>query len=332
MRSLVVLTVVLASHGLANAQGAEGTGDAQSAAAPQASEDHLKADQLFADASKLKAEGKLPQACAKYNEALSYNKTAIGTLLNVALCHEEAGRVATALEIFTQARDLARENNRPEHLAAAEEHITKNEAQVPHVAIAFAELLPNTKLVIDDKVYPITSASDIRVDPGLRHVVVTAPGRLPYDTSIEVKAQEHKAIAIPKLAMPTTVVNKGRVTVGKIVTFSGIAVGGTGIALGLIARSRYNAQVGPAGSGKNCTDAGDGRKPMCNAEGFQKTGNALQLGNVGTVVGIAGGAVVLVGAYLWFFAPKEKAHAERQVSIVPTLDPDGAGIVAVGRF
>lgn len=329
MRSLVVLTVVLAGHGLAHAQGAEGAGGAQGAAAQQAPEDHTKADRLFEEATQLKAAGDTVRACAKYNEALSYNKSAIGTLLNVALCHEEAGRVATALELFTQARDLARENNRPEHLAAAEEHIAKNEAQVPHLAIAFAELLPSTKLVIDDKVYPITSASDIRVDPGTRHVVVTAPDRLPYDTSVEVKAQEHKAIAIPMLGMPTTVVKRGRVTIGKIVTFSGVGIVGTGIVLGLVARSRYNSQIGPLGSGKNCTD---GPKPMCNAEGFQKTGNALTLGNVGTGVAIAGGVAIGIGAYLWFFAPKEKVPTEREVSIVPTIGPDNAGITAVGRF
>ncbi len=320
MRSLVALTITLASLGVAHAQETSG---------PEGTEDHLKADQLFADASKLKAEGKTAQACAKYDEALSYNKTAIGTLLNVALCREEAGRVATALELFTQARDLARENDRPEHLAAAEEHITKNEALVPHLAIAFAELLPNTKLVIDDKVYPITSASDIRIDPGTRHVVVTAPGRLPYDTSVEVRAQQHKAIAIPKLAEPTTVVNKGRITIGKIVTFSGAGLVVTGVVIGLVAKRRYDAQIGPLGSGKNCTD---GETPMCNAEGFQKTGNALTLGNVGTVVGIAGGVAIGIGAYLWFFAPKDKAPAERQVNLVPTIGPDGAGITAVGRF
>lgn len=326
MRSLVVLTIVLAGHALAHAQGADG---AHGASAPQAREDHSKADRLFAEASKLKAEGDTARACAKYNEALSYNKTAIGTLLNVALCHEEAGRVATALELFTQARDLARENNRPEHLAAAEEHIAKNEAQVPHLAIAFAELLPNTKIVIDDKVFPITSASDIRIDPGVRHIVVTAPDCLPYDTSIEVKAQEHKAIAIPKLAAPTTVVNKGRVTIGKIVAFSGVGLVGTGIVLGLVANSRYDAQIGPLGSGKNCVE---GPTPKCNTEGFQKTSNALTLGKVGTVVGIAGGVAIGIGAYLWFFAPKNKVATEREVSLVPTIGPDTAGITAIGSF
>jgi hypothetical protein len=329
MRSLVVLTVVLAAHGLAHAQGAGGADGAQGAVAPQAPENHTKADQLFEEATQLKAAGENARACAKYNEALSYNKTAIGTLLNVALCHEEAGRVATALELFTQARDLARENNRPEHLAAAEEHIAKNEAQVPHLAIAFAELLPNTKIVIDDKVYPITSASDIRIDPGTRHVVVTAPDRLPYDTSVEIKATEHKAIAIPKLGMPTTVVKRGRITIGKIVAFSGVGLVGTSAVIGLVAWNRYDSQIGPLGSGKNCTDAAT---PICNTEGYKKTGNARTLGTVGTVVGIAGGVAIGIGAYLWFFAPKDKVATEHEVSLVPAIGPDVAGITAVGSF
>lgn len=311
MRSLVVLSLVLFGSGLAHAQADSST-------------DPEKADKIFEQAQELKQAGKTAEACAKYDEALRYNQSAVGTLLNVGLCAEESNRVATALVYFTQARDLAREHNLAEHRAAAEEHIAKIEPLVPHLSIAFAEILTDTKLVIDDKVFPITGANDIKVDPGTRHVVVTAPGRLPYETTVDIKAQEKKTVEIPKLKPPVTV-SQGRRTIGKIITISGGALVVTGIGIGFAADRKYQGEL----DNGNCQKVGNDVK--CNPQGYKTTSNALTLGTVGTVVGITGVAAVGLGAYLWFFAPQvPKEHAT--VTIAPTLSPDGAGLAAVGRF
>ena len=320
MRSLLALTIVLGSYGLAHAD-ADKPPD-------KGIEDHARADLIFEEAQQLKQAGKTAEACTKYEEALSFNRNAVGTLLNVGLCAHEAGKVATAVKYFTQARDLAREHNLQEHRKAAEEHLAKNEPLVPHLAIAFSDVAPNTKLVIDDEVYPIDSAGDIRIDPGARHVVVTAPGRVPYETTVELKQQERKAIAIPKLGLPVTV-KRTRRTVGKIVTISGVALMATGVVIGLKARGDYNKQVGE-GPGFNCSPGVGDAPPMCNADGFKATGNAYTLGTVGTVVGVAGIAAFGLGAYLWFFAPKDAP--ERNVAIVPTVDSETAGFAAIGRF
>ena len=308
-----MLTVVIASHGVARAD---------------ENADHQKADRIFEQAQQLKQAGRTAEACAKYDESLRYNRNAAGTLLNVALCHEEANRVATALNYFTQARDIAREHSLNEHRAAAEEHIAKLEPLVPHISIAFAEIATATKLVIDDKVHPITGADDIRVDPGTRHIVVTAPGRLPYETTVSIRAREKKTVEIPKLQPPVTV-SRARRTIGQIVTFSGAALVGTGIALGFVADRRYQGEL----DNGNCRFVMGLSAPQCNPDGYKTTSNALTLGTVGTVVGITGGVAVAVGAYLWFFAPKEPSTREQAtVTLAPTLSGDSAGIAAVGRF
>lgn len=307
----VVLTLVVATFGVARAE-----------------TDSEKADRLFDEAQALKQAGKAAEACAKYDEALRFNPSAPGGLLNVGLCHEEANRVASALVYFTQARDSAREINSTAHLTAAEEHIAKLEPLVPHLSISFAEILTNTKLVIDDKVYPITGANDIRVDPGTRHIVVTAPGRLPYDTTVQIRVQEKKTVEIPKLKPPVTV-SRARRTIGKIVTFSGVALVGTGITLGFVADRRYEGEI----DNGNCTPGMGDMPPQCNPDGYKTTSNALTLGTVGTVVGITGAVAVGVGAYLWFFAPKEPSSQESAtVTFTPTVSGDGAGVAAVGRF
>lgn len=294
----------------------------------RAETDTEKADRLFNEAAALKEAGRSAEACAKFDEAFRLNPSTPGGALTVGRCHEEANRIATALVYFTQARDLAREGNSPPHLAKAEEHIAKLEPLVPHLSIAFAEILTNTKLVIDDKVYPITGANDIRVDPGTRHIVVTAPGRLPYDTTVQIRANEKKTVDIPKLKPPVTV-SRGRRTIGKIVTFSGAALVGTGIGLGFVANSRYQGEI----DNGNCTPGMGDMPPQCNPDGYKTTSNALTLGTVGTVVGITGAVAVGVGAYLWFFAPKEPSSQEHAtVTFTPTVSGDSAGVAAVGRF
>jgi hypothetical protein len=306
MRSLVVLSLVMGGYGLALAE-----------------DDPQKADKLFDEAQKLRAEGKTADACKKYDEALSFNHNAVGTLLNVALCNEEAGKYATAVRYYTQARDLAREHNLNEHRKAAEEKIAVNAPLVSHLAIAFADSASGLTLVIDDHIVPVEQSEDIVIDPGSHHIVVTAPGRVPYDTTVEVAKSSAKALAVPKLGYPVTV-KKGRRTVGVILTASGVAMIGTGIGLGLYARSTYFGQVG---AGKRCTDEDP---PRCDSEGYRITNDARTFGTFGTWIGFGGVAVAGVGAYLWFFGPK--ANAERNVAVVPAVTPESAGVTAFGRF
>ena len=65
-------------------------------------------------------------------------------------------------------------------------------------------------------------------------------------------------------------------------------------------------------------------------EGLRITNGAMTTATFGTVIGFAGVPIAAVGVYLWFFGPKPTA--ERNVTVVPTLAPDAAGLTAVGRF
>lgn len=306
----MVVAFVLSTAALAHAEGEE---------------DQVKADRLFEEAQALKQSGKTDEACAKYNEALAFNRNAVGTLLNVAKCAEDAGKYATAVKHYRQARDLAREHSLNEHKTAAEQRLTINEPKVPRLAIAFTERLPEMKLVIDDVVYPTDqqSTNELRLDPGTRHIVVTAPGRLPFDTTVTLVEGKQEAVAIPKLGYPVTV-KKARKTVGKILTFSGVGLVATGIILGYKANVDFEAEF----KNGNCTEVPN-ETPLCNPEGYGLTHNAEQLGTVGTVVGIAGVAAIGLGLVLWITAPAEVDHS---VALVPSLTNDSAGLAAIGRF
>jgi hypothetical protein len=288
----------------------------------------IKADQLFAEGKALFGTN-LAQACDKFEESLRYNPAAIGTLLNVALCDEKLGRIASAVAKFTEARDRAMEQGLVQHVRAAQQHIVALEADVPHLSIKLTEQRPETRVLIGDRVIPLDEIGNIAVDPGEVIVTVSAPARLPYHTKLIMERTEHREILVPALARSITVASSRR-RIGQITTFAGGAAVGTAIGLGLYARHLYHAQFGHAmpGDGR-CNDDLE-----CERDGLTRTQRARTLANVATVVGVAGLAVAGVGAYIWVRAPsRAPADAgDRKLTVVPTVAPDGVGVAALGRF
>jgi hypothetical protein len=299
-------------------------------ATPARADDNIaKADQLFAEGRAL-MDTDLHLACAKFEESLAYNAQAIGTLLNVARCDEKLGRIATAVARFTEARDRAREQGMTVHVEAAEARLRELVPRVPHVTLRFSTPpVPDTQIVIDERVIGSAKLDEIAIDPGEHPVVVSAPGFLPFEAKIQVAEGEHRDVEIPALQRSITVRSSQR-TIGKITAASGAAAITTGVVLGLVARSRYRREfeVGSGGVAP-CVELADG-KPQCDAAGYSATNSARTLGTVGTVVGVVGVAAVGVGVFLWLRGPRD--HEGSGVSLAPQLDADQAGFVAVGHF
>jgi hypothetical protein len=286
-----------------------------------------RADDTIAKADKLFEEGRalmksdLHAACEKFEESLKFNSQAIGTLMNVALCDEKLGRTASAVAKFSEARDRAKEGNMEVHLKAAEERLAELLPRVPHIKLVFAAPpLPDTRIVIDDKVIAMADIGDIAIDPGEHPLVVSAPNHLSYETRIRIAEGEHRDISVPALRSGTG----SRRTIGKIVTISGGVFIASGVILGFLANNRYEDQFD--GSMPNC----DRATLQCNGNGQTETERARTLGVVGSVVGGVGVAAAAVGLYLWIRSPKESR--DNRVTLLPHLTPGETGVVAVGRF
>ena len=95
----------------------------------------------------------------------------------------------------------------------------------------------------------------------------------------------------------------------------------TGVVLGVYASHDWNQQI-QMGLCQNI----NGRW-KCPDAVHSATNQDHTLGTVGTFVGLGGLGLAAVGTYLWFFGP----HEER-LTFMPRLDPEHAGIVALGRF
>lgn len=281
-----------------------------------------KADALFDEARKLVDAGKRDEACAKFDQSLKLNPNAIGSILNVARCREDAGRVASATRMFTEARDRAVEQHLDEYKRAADEHLASLASRVPYLHVEFTEdPTPETRLLIDNTIAPITSA-DIPVDPGTRTLTVSQPGRVSYERKVTVVEHQRVSVRIPKLGRPI-IVSHTRRTLGKIFTATG---GATALgALGFVwyAHNLWQDQF-KTGHCENESAA----RPMCDDDGYTATHTARTYGNVGTGLGLASATLIGVGVYLWVTAPQNNAS----IALLPAVAPDLVGIAAVGRF
>jgi hypothetical protein len=307
-----------------------------------------EAEDKFREAMKLKEKGDSKTACELFRQAWELNKDAVGSILNVAQCAEDAGHAHTALVHFRRLQSVAKEHSFPEYLTKAEDHIAKLEKTVPRLALSFDdEPDAATKLTIDDEVYEITNpnARTLEVNAGSIHIVVAHPGRVAYEATVEMKLGDVKGFHVRKLAAPVRI-NRTRRNVGLAVTAIGGVTLVTGALLAAVAHHNYIKMFDPTNEDPTMpnvlvvpcsnwdTESGTtmfASNPIrCDPYGLQRTQSARTLGDVATGTLVVGGVVTVVGAYLWLFAPK--AEQPEKVTIVPLVAPDRAGFLAVGRF
>jgi hypothetical protein len=295
------------------------------ASATAYADDAKTADEKFEQASKLRDAGKTTEACALFDESLHLNPNAIGTILNVARCAEESGKVATAIRYFSDARDRAREQSLTPQLTAAEDHLAKLIPRESHLAITFAETYPaEAKLVVGGRVVDFSAASDIVVDPGQTQVVVSAPGRVPFSTNVEVAEAQHQSVAVPKLRYPVTLCASCR-AIGQ----AGVAAGGVAFAFAVVYGGFYSHHEWNQADKTKCTGSGD--TMVCPPDTVDAINKARSAGDIGTAIGVAGIALTLGGLALWYFSPPSQQTKEH-MAIVPMVSPTEAGLAAITRF
>jgi hypothetical protein len=157
------------------------------------------AEDLFQEGRRSLAAGQVDEACARFTQSYAMVASS-GTLLNLALCHQTQGKTATAWNEYKAAARLARNQGREDRATVADERAHALEATLAHVTTTAVEKVPDLRVVTESG--PLGEGGlgvDMPIDPGAYHVTVTAPGCLPWKTTLEVKEAEQVALEIPRL-------------------------------------------------------------------------------------------------------------------------------------
>lgn len=318
MRLLAVIAIVLLSGGIAVAD----------------KESKARADKLFEDGRKYLVAKEYALACTAFEQSHAADP-AIGTQLNIALCYEEWGKIASAYRAYLEAERLAKEK-KDKRAAGARKKVDELAEKSPKLVFDLpANADPTTVLLFDDKQLEIAKlADDLLVDPGKHVLEIRVPNKPAKKQEIEAVAgerkkipielpvEEKKQIELPPNVVITTPRRKGRLYGGIALSVGGAAAIGIASFVALAARQDYADAVVDCPGGA-CT----------TREAYDATQDARSKANMMTFV--AGGGVVLVGVGIYLIvtsAGKKIEQSAPAVTVHPVATPDSIGIAIGGAL
>jgi hypothetical protein len=279
-------------------------------AAAQTSTDRVLAEALFREGRELMEHGKTSEACGKFGESYRLDR-ALGTLLNLALCHEREGKTATAWAEFSDAVSEAaragddREAFAGKHLSALSQELSRLRVVVAPASNALTGL----DVRLDGQTLGRAAwSSPLPIDPGDHELVATADGKKPWKTTFVIaKGPGVIVVDVPALEdLPKSAPPAPERDPGQPQRLVGLGLGATGV-VGLVLGSGFGwaALSEKDDRDANCAPAG------CTTEGLAADDRARDRAAVSTVSFLAGGALVAAGLILYLTAPKTAGHVGR---------------------
>ena len=299
------------------------------------------AESLFVEGQKLLEAGRTHEACDRL-AASERIDPALGTLINLALCHERDGKTATAWGEYVDAAAQASKTGERDRERFAREHATALEAAIPKVRIVIADPHGNEQVTIDSVAIPASAlGAEIPVDPGDHAIDVTAPAKKrwtqakvtvppgPASLRIDVTLEDAEA----KEAATPVSIDTTRRTIGLIVGGAGIAALGVGIAM-LARASAFDSKSRDEATKANLFVPADA---TFKAASLSDHSSAQTSQTIGLVAGGIGVAAIGTGLYLVLTANhEERANDAARLRFVPHILPSGgranAGLDVDFRF
>jgi tetratricopeptide (TPR) repeat protein len=289
-----------------------------------------RADELFAEGRKLIEKHDDIGACGKFNEAIKLDPDAAGTMLNLGLCNQNLEKYRLALYWFRKAQARAHETNLPEYEQAAGQRTKDLVGLVAVIKIELSATTPaDAHVTLDgDEISP-ADYLHVEIDTGHHTIEAHAAGHLPSRQELDVEGKGGNTVTIHLVAGDDTMVvdqGAGRRKIAIITAATGGALMITSGIISLVARNRYKKILEDNPTIQVGTPCPDGLTAQCNqANDEQKLAS-----HWGTPMFIAGAALVGIATYVYLTAPQ--AERVQRTAFVPTVSPDGIGLVAVGRF
>jgi hypothetical protein len=161
------------------------------------------AEKLFQDGRTALLAKEVDKACDAFR-ASEELEPRVGTLLNLGDCEEQRKRVASAWNVFIDARDLAAKVH-DDRGGTAARRAKALEARLPYVTLAVARV-PGLVVKRDDADVAIAEWDhEIPIDPRTYEIAASAPGYKPWSTRIDVVEGQHLHVDVPALVQEPVV-------------------------------------------------------------------------------------------------------------------------------
>lgn len=172
-------------------------------ASADAAGDKALAQQLFKDAKTLMNAGNYKDACPKFEASAKLDPGADGTILNLGLCFEGLGRLATAWAYYNETIARAKKSPNPGREQMARDRLAAIEPKLSYVTIRVSTDARVVGLVVAWDGQPLDEAvwnTAVPVDAGTHHLAVSAPNYATWTTDVEVgSSADKKTVDVPKL-------------------------------------------------------------------------------------------------------------------------------------
>jgi hypothetical protein len=317
--------------------------------------DAAMAESLFREAKRLMNEKRPAEACPKFAESFRLD-AGLGTLLNLAACHEAEGKLASAWARFTEAETRARREGDGARAEFAAAHGRALEPRLSRLTIVVAPGagVDGLDIAIDERHLSAAALGlPMPVDPGTHRFKATAPGKKPWSADVATPAEgqtltvtipvlEAAAAEVPKATAPAPAAapapvpapapppapaapssaeeSPSRITLPFVIS---------AVAAGALTAGAIATGIMYTGAQQDFDEANDDR----DEDRFRLRKSAETLGIANLVC--TGGAVLAAGAAVVFFAigesPKEAPRGAR-LELSPVVGPKGAGLVVRGEL
>jgi len=168
-------------------------------ASAQAVDDRARADALFREGQDLMTAGQVASACTKLEESQRIDPK-LGRLLNVAYCHAQAGRVASAWGEYNQAAALALQTGQSERETFARTQASELALKLSFLRVDLGAAPEVSEVTLDGKALARDQcAAPFPIDPGSHMLTFAAPGRQPRTQTVTVSGPGTLRIAIDPL-------------------------------------------------------------------------------------------------------------------------------------
>lgn len=157
-------------------------------------------EQLFRDGRELLKQGKVDLACEKFQQSREV-EAKVGTLLNLGDCRERQGKLATAWDVFLEAKSLAAMQKDP-RAAEAERRANAIVGQRAFLTVAVAPDHRVPGLVVTRngaEVPPATWDQALPIDPGSYVFEAKAQGYAPAIVKVEIAPRGRGTATVPAL-------------------------------------------------------------------------------------------------------------------------------------